>query len=71
MLPQLLEHDVSFAAVLDERVLLGESTQVDALAQVVHRLEVLAPALVDGLQDHVALDLTCELRAERLLALFV
>ena len=70
-LAELLEHDVPLAAVLDERVLLRECAQVDALAEVVHRLEVLTPALVDGLEDDVALDLTCELRAERLLALVV
>ena len=68
---ELLEENVPLAAVLDERVLLRERAQVDALAQVVHRLEVLAPALVDDLQDHVALDLARELGAERLLALLV
>jgi hypothetical protein len=62
---------VALAAVLDERVLLGEGAQVDALAEVVHRLEVLAPALVDGLEDDEALDLARELGAERLLALLV
>ena len=71
VLPELLEHHVTLAAVLDERVLLRERPQVDALAQVVHRLEVLAPALVDDLEDHVALDLTRELGAELLLTLRV
>ncbi len=70
-LGELLEEDVALAAVLDERVLLGERAQVDALAQVVHRLQVLAPALVDDLEDHVALDLARELDPERLLALGV
>ena len=50
-------------AVLDERVLLGHRAQVDAVAQVLHRLEVLAPADVDDLQDQVALDLAHELGA--------
>ena len=59
------------AAVLDERILLGERAEVDALAEIVHRLEVLAPAPIDGLEDDVALDLARELRAERLLALVV
>ncbi len=44
---------------------------MDALAEVVHRLEVLPPALVDRLQDHVALDLAGELGPEALLALLV
>ena len=70
-LAELLEHHVALAAVLDERILLGERAEVDALAEVVHRLEVLAPALVDGLEDDVALDLARELGAERLLALVV
>ena len=70
-LAELLEHHVALAAVLDERILLGERAEVDALAEVVHRLEVLAPALVDGLEDDEALDLARELGAERLLALVV
>ena len=43
--------------VLDERVLLRHRAQVDAFAQVVHRVEMLAPALVDDLEDHEALEL--------------
>ncbi len=54
---ELLEHRVAFLRVLDERVLLGHRPQVHALAQVVHALEVLAPARVDDLEDHVALEL--------------
>src|SRR5437773_9585655 len=46
-LAQLLEHLVALGPVLDERVLLREGAQMDALAPVVHRLEVLAPALAD------------------------
>jgi hypothetical protein len=53
---ELLEHDVALVPVLDERVLLGHGAQVDALAQVVHVLEVLAPALVDDLEHDVALE---------------
>src|SRR5437870_3237822 len=41
---QLLEHQVALGGVLDERVLLGHRPQVHALAQVVHALQVLAPA---------------------------
>ena len=54
---ELLEHLVPFLRVLDERILLGHGPQVHALAQVVHVLEVLAPARVDDLEDHVALEL--------------
>ena len=68
---ELLEHHVPLAAVLDERVLLRHRPKVDALAEVVHRLEMLAPARVDDLEDHVALDLAHQLGAERLLALGV
>ena len=63
-------------AVLDERILLRERAQVDALAHVVHRLEVLTPARVDDLQDHEPLELAHDRRllladAEALLTLLV
>src|SRR5436305_982371 len=61
---QLLEPHVPLVAVLDERVLLRHSPQVDALAQVVHRVEVLTPPLVDDLEDHEALELARQLGAE-------
>src|SRR5262245_21117608 len=57
---QLLEHPVALGPVLGERVLLRHGAQVDAVAQVLHRLEVLAPADVDHLEDEVALDLAQE-----------
>ena len=57
--------------VLDQRVPLSEATQVDAFAQVVHVRHVLAPAVVDHLQEHRPLEVPHELRAELLLALFV
>ena len=41
--------------------------QVDALAQVVHVLEVLAPARVDDLEDDEALELAHQLGPELLL----
>src|SRR5436305_564953 len=50
---------------------LGEPAQVDALAQVVHVVEVLAPALVDDLEQQVALDLAQDLGADLLLARLV
>ena len=70
-LPELLEEGMPLAAVLDERVLLRERAEVNALAEVVHRLQVLAPALVDDLEDHVALDVAGELGGELLLPLGV
>ena len=39
-------------------------SQVHALAQVIHRLEVLAPAGVDDLEDHEALELPHQLGPE-------
>ncbi len=68
---QLLEHDMALAPVLDERVLLGHRAQVDPLAQIVHRLEMLPPAGVDDLEDHEPLDLAHQLRPEALLAVVV
>src|SRR6476661_2346561 len=65
------EHVEALVLVGDERVLLGEAAEVDALAQVVHVVEVLAPALVDDLEQAEALDLAHELGAELLLALVV
>src|SRR4051794_16454284 len=65
------EHVEALVLVGDERVLLGEAAEVDALAQVVHVVEVLAPALVDDLEQAEALDLTHQLRTELLLALVV
>ena len=53
---QLFEHDRALVAVLDERVLLRHAAEVDALAHVVHRLEVLAPADVDDLEHDEALE---------------
>src|SRR5436190_11166904 len=63
---QLLEHDVPLARVLDERVLLGHGPQVHALAEVVHVVEVLAPAGVDDLEDDEPLELAHQLGAELL-----
>ena len=66
-----LEHGVALALPLGERVLLAHGPQVDALAEVVHLLEVLAPLLVDDPQHHLALDLAHDRLAELLLALLV
>ena len=50
----------ALVAVLDERVLLRHPAQMDALAHVVHVLEVLAPADVDDLEHDVALEIAHE-----------
>ena len=63
---ELQEHDVALVAVLDERVLLGHAAQVDALAQVVHVLEVLAPADVDDLEHDEALEIAHQALVDRL-----
>src|SRR3954447_23976979 len=68
---QAREHLEALVLVRDKRVDLGEAAQVDALAQVVHVVQVLAPALVDDLEQDVALDLAHQLWAELLLALVV
>src|SRR5919199_3897072 len=70
-LDQGREHLEALVLVGDERVLLGEAAEVDALAEVVHVVEVLAPALVDDLEQDEALDLAHEVGAQLLLALVV
>src|SRR5215218_5481019 len=66
-----LEHREALVLVGDQRVDLGEAAEVDALAQVVHLVEVLAPAVVDDLQQDRTLELTHDLIAELLLAAVV
>ena len=68
---EVLEQREGLVLVGDDRLDLREPAQVDALAQVVHVVEVLAPALIDELQQHEALDRAHELLAELLLALVV
>ena len=68
---QLGEHLEALVLVRDQRVDLGEPAQVDALAQVVHVVQVLAPAVVDDLEQDVALELAHQLGAQLLLALVV
>ncbi|MBV6418132.1 MAG: hypothetical protein CMLOHMNK_02925 [Steroidobacteraceae bacterium] len=50
--------------VLVAIVLLRIAAQVDALAQVVHRGEMIAPVLVERAQHHVLLDVAHQLRAD-------
>ena len=61
-----LEHVVALALPLRERVALAHRAQVDALAQVVHLVEVLAPVLVDDRQHDATLDLAQRLGADAL-----
>ena len=62
-----LEHVEALTLPLGERVLLAHRPEVDALTQVVHLVEVLAPVLVDHRQHHAALDLAEVVGADRLL----
>src|SRR4051794_40652033 len=65
---ELAEHLEALVLVGDERVDLGEPAKVDPLAEVVHLVEVLAPAVVDDLQQDLALEEAHELLAQLLLA---
>ena len=51
------EHLEALALVLDLRVALGHGAQPDALLEVVHLVEVLAPLAVEHGEDHLALEL--------------
>src|SRR6266480_3846170 len=53
-----------FAFELEAVVLLRVATQVDALPQVVHGRQVLAPVLIEHAQHHVLLDVAHDRRAE-------
>ncbi|GMA88464.1 hypothetical protein GCM10025868_37140 [Angustibacter aerolatus] len=46
----------ALALVLDQRVALGHGAQADALLQVVHLVQVLAPLAVEHAQHHAALE---------------
>ena len=62
------EHVEALALVLDQRVALGVRPQADALLEVVHLVEVLAPLAVDHREQHLPLQLAQRLGAELLLA---
>src|SRR5918999_5486387 len=68
---QVLEERERLVLVGDDRLDLREPAQVDALAQIVHVVQVLAPAVVDRLQQQVALERAHQLLAEIPLALVV
>jgi hypothetical protein len=56
----------ALALVLHERVALGHRAQADALLEVVHLVEVLAPLAVQHREHDAALDLTHDLLAQGL-----
>src|SRR6185437_10608323 len=59
-----VEHVVALPLVLDQRVALRHRPQADALAEVVHLVQVLAPLAVEDRQDDAPLDLAHDLRRE-------
>ena len=65
------EHVEALALVLDQRVALGVGPQVDALAQVVHLVEVLAPLAVEHREHDAPLELAHDLGADLRLAAVV
>ena len=68
---EVAEHREALVLVGDQRVDLGEAAQMDALAQVVHLVQVLFPAVVDDLEQDLALQVAHQLRAQFLLAALV
>ena len=63
-----VEHVAALALVLHQRVALRHRPQPDALAEVVHLVQVLAPLAVQHGQQDPPLQLAHDLRAEGLLA---
>lgn len=63
--PQVLEHGKGFAFIFLLRIFLGIAAQVYALSQVVHGGKMFAPLVVDGLQHHVALEISHCLLADQ------
>src|SRR5438552_12291477 len=62
------KESVRLALVGDERVLLAVAAEIDALAQLLHRGEVLDPVRVDGAEEDPTLDGARQLLAELLFA---
>ena len=52
---QLLEHVERLALVFDERIALAVGAQVHAMAEIVHRAQVVLPLAVDRIEKHAAL----------------
>ena len=63
-----VEHLGTLTLVFDERVTLGHRPQADALAEVVHLVQVLTPLAVEHGQPNLAFQLAHVLRAKRLLS---
>ena len=59
-----LEQQEPLALVLDQRVALGHRAQADALLQVVHLVQVLAPLAVEHTEDDAPLELAHDVGAE-------
>ena len=57
------EHVVALALVLHQRIALRHGPQADALLEVVHLVEMLAPFAVQHIEQHVALELSHGIRA--------
>ncbi len=64
----LVEVGAGLVLVRDERILLAVAAQVDALAELLHRREVLDPVRVDRPEEQPPLDRARDLLAEGLLA---
>src|SRR5258705_503086 len=64
---ELLARPAPAGVVAAELLALGKASKVDPLAQVVHVVQVLAPPLVDDLQQEEALEFAHQLLAELVL----
>ena len=60
----VLEQGEALALVLVQRIALAVAAEADDLAQMLERDEMLAPQMVERLQQHRLLDLAHDLRAE-------
>ena len=50
------EHRVGVVFIFHERIFLAEGAEVNGVAESIHRIEVLLPEAVDGVEDDVALE---------------
>ena len=67
----LLEHLEGLLFIGDDRVGLGIGAQADALAQILHRVDVIHPVLIHDAQQHDALNLAHDGAGELLLLLLI
>ena len=67
----LLEHVVSFHLVLNQRISLAVSLETDALAKLLHVVDVVHPLRVDCAEQHDALHLARVLGSRELLLLLL